>query len=732
MTSPTGILAPNAKYYVNTVCGTPAVDGFMATFDANTGTPKPTYADPALTIPNPVVMRIGSDGAVEGIQYWDTSSGYYTYRAYDKNGGLIENVTPFPITLNGGGGNITISLNSTNYARNEQFAFWTNGNFFDNAMLPVGTTPIADDWFFTRSNGTAAITIQQYNFPAGAGVFPFNPTSALRYTVSGAASDTNSDISQRYESVQTLSNTQVTESIWAETLNIGATASLTLFIIQNFGIGGSSPITTIIDTFTITDTAQQFSATFTVPSVSGSTIGTSGDYLEIGWRLNPAQLQDIIISDDKFQNGVGTGPLFPYITENQQYVKILPTILESHGVNNGTDIIGMGSISTPAGATQTLTQYLQASFFESGSESYLIGWLFELNPNQFGQTITNTSLAQYVADQTILLTSSIGQIEKNSFTGGPLVLNVLTSNEKFGILQIIETINSAPLINSIASLAANITATTSTTFKIALLGWNGTVNMQSLNPIAAWNAAGTDPTLVSGWNYVATTHAFTVDPSSFYAGIYENLSTTSSYTSFGVMVWDDSADMLASSSASFFDISLVQSENASRTPISDVDTVLSQCRRYLFRTYDPSTTSAEGAIQNGFSFVPQSAVPDPISGYNPIFPQGILTSGTHLFTSQNYFFIQFPVAMYRDVLSSDVIFYNPSNGSVGSAEIFVPFSGSFGSGTGFNPVASFVYGTQNGLSGLIDQTNNDITVIGTITTTPLAIIHAVVNTTLGV
>jgi hypothetical protein len=676
----TGILAPNVKWYVFTKCGTPAVGGRFLTFDAITGIPKPTYADPGLIQPNPVDIGIGSDGAVMANLYWAVGEdeNLYTVRAYDRSGSLIFEFTPYPVVGSSSGGDVTVVNGQENFAENEQFAFWPCGTVFDNDALPIGSTQTATAWHYTRSNDNATLEISQFLFSAGNSTPDFNPKAAARYRVLAPSADAEADFTQRYIDVQTFSNKTITEAMQFATNNIGSTAQVSLIVKQFFGTGGSPTIETIIATFTINDTFDFYANTFTVPNIAGNTIG-EGSYLEIGYRFFPEQIQDILFTNAQFQSGQGTGLVYPYITENLQYVKVLPETLAGHCPNTGTDIIGTGSISTPAARSMTETQYLQQSFQEATPQNILIGWNFPTNPRQFGSPLLANN-AQYIADQTILLSDGNGVVSQISTFNEPLILSVQISNKKFGIFQIIENANSSMLTNNIqkvASMMVTMSSSQNSTFKMALIGWSGAANSQARNAVAAWNIPGTDPSLATGWNYLNPINpTYFIDSTSNTADfIAENIGVGSGFTSYGVFVWNDSADMLSGSAVIFNQISLTNGINAAHPAALDAGTVLRQCQRYYQRSYSyldgeaPVITGGAGEV----SVLPASTVTGLGDPGESVFPLTVATSSDLFRTSASLNQVQFPVEMWKP---PSMTTYNPSTGATGSAFLNVSFSGS--------------------------------------------------------
>jgi hypothetical protein len=729
------VLGENPFIYVPLPTGLPNADGFFRTLDAVTGEPKPVFLDQAGSFPAPNPVPLTMAGITQTPIYWQITTGedLYTLDILDSHGNLLYSIPNYP-SNGGSGGDIVVNNNVVNYARNEQFAFWNYGTSFDNTVLLVGTTQIADDWYYTRSNADATLVISQYNFVAGDGEFPFSPTSALRFTVTAASLDVTSYFSQFYNSVQTLTNQVATFSFWAKTVNALGTAPLNLILSQNFGVGGSPSIVTSIASYVISDAALQYTSTFTLPDIGGNTIGTNSN-IQLIIQTDPNVIQDIIITDVQFQSGTGSGADFPYITENEQYVKLLPDILIGDVPTTGTDIIGIGGLVTP-GIFANLTDYLQYLNETSNSVEYLIGWLFKLNPNQFGQAIASVFSGEYVADQTIVVSDGNGVVSKNSFTGGPLGLVVLTAGAKFGIFQIIEENTSASINFTTVSLSARVAPTTGTsTFKMAVLGWSGGVGAMSRQCVATWNAPGTNPTLATNWNYASDIKTFTVtasDDPPFQA--LNNIVMSTPYVSYAVLIWNDSADIAMGNGVIFYEGSLSDGYIARVNNNQDFGQVLRQCQRYLYRTYDYQIVTAAGAITGVYSnaltlFVEADTQ---FAARSSLFPINYsIGSTTNIYSSAQITWVTFPQTMYRDAV---VLTYNPFTGASGSGYLN-PLTTSMTLISGTLNIAATSSGTSETGTNLVisaNQAEYQIASSGSFNYYPVFYIHYVADATLGV
>ena len=158
-----------------------------------------------------------------------------------------------------------------NVILNSDYRIWQRGTSFS------GTTDTytADRWK-VESNRTGSAVSQQTFTPGTAPVAGYEGAFYLRYTPGTGGA--YSSLIQRIEDVRTFANTTVTLSYWAKC----STGTITNepYYFQNFGSGGSSEVQTALATSTITTSWQRFTQSFTIPSISGKTIGTSS-YLSL-------------------------------------------------------------------------------------------------------------------------------------------------------------------------------------------------------------------------------------------------------------------------------------------------------------------------------------------------------------------------------------------------------------------------------------------------------------------
>ena len=137
--------------------------------------------------------------------------------------------------------------------------------------------------------GAGYTTVDRWRFPA-AGQKTQQVTNDRDLSIPKMLKATSSStgygiINQRIEDVTKTSGQTVTASFWAKTSDFN---DFRFYIYQKFGTSGSSDVTVIDDAdyFTVSGSGwTQYTATVTIPSVSGKTIGT-GSSLDFGFGPN--------------------------------------------------------------------------------------------------------------------------------------------------------------------------------------------------------------------------------------------------------------------------------------------------------------------------------------------------------------------------------------------------------------------------------------------------------------
>ena len=318
-------LAPVPKWYIADMVGRPLAGGYMASFSSLNHTMfEPVFQDdagmfpwPYVTIPN--VGKLGilfDENGSQGPFYFAFDSAnpdeLYYLEIYDSNGVLQWTIDDFTPGNGGGGSIITEGLNLDNYITNN--VMWRNigatANPIVNTLLTLApgahaglaqtASNAGPDIIFVKNNTTATDQIQFLKFPLGTTPLgsDVSPIDYLNYVCTNNPAGETQKIVQFpiTRSVQNLSNTQVTVTIWAR-VNSG-NGNLTLQWLQFFGdSGGSSPaagptyLVTPIATQLLTNLWNEYKFTVTIPNVTGGILGACGNdglFLQVEYPLGAA------------------------------------------------------------------------------------------------------------------------------------------------------------------------------------------------------------------------------------------------------------------------------------------------------------------------------------------------------------------------------------------------------------------------------------------------------------
>ena len=149
------------------------------------------------------------------------------------------------------------------------------------------------DRWFTNASGATFSQSQESVTVGGETGLPVQFTKFLKHSTTG---NDNTAIYQYVEDITSIPSGKVTVSFYAK----GTTpdGGLKTRFFQNFGSGGSTEIelTSETQSNTLTSTWQRFTATITIPSISGKTVGTSS-YFIIGFGQGSSTSTDAWVLD---------------------------------------------------------------------------------------------------------------------------------------------------------------------------------------------------------------------------------------------------------------------------------------------------------------------------------------------------------------------------------------------------------------------------------------------------
>lgn len=257
----------------------------------------PTQADPVGTPwPNPLPLNAaGFQSDNYGIWGADDEPYYVEVRkTSDPTSQLMlseDNFSP-PVTNNSGGGGSGAADN--NVLVNGQFTYYTQNYNVSDSSVPTSIPNLAPgNWFFAKSNASASDTIIFDRFVLGQTDVPQNPVNFFHYSCTSPGSgETFKQLGCIFRATPQLPGSGVS-NFAGQTVTLQFTAESTISSVitinthQNFGTAGSTQVDTAISTITLTPSwptingGNPYIATFQVPSISGKTIGTGGDFFSV-------------------------------------------------------------------------------------------------------------------------------------------------------------------------------------------------------------------------------------------------------------------------------------------------------------------------------------------------------------------------------------------------------------------------------------------------------------------
>jgi hypothetical protein len=227
------------------------------------------------SVPGGALIAPAAPAANPGALWWDSTGGQLYVRYDDGNSQqwVVSNNIP---GLANAATKTDVAAAQNNVGRN-----YVHNPLFNIAQRGAGpfTTHVytLDRWQLYFNLDTPSVSQQS----AGVAGMPLDEAAAFVLTNvftgnAGAAAQTL--IYQQIEDVRRLSNKTVTISFYANAAS--GTPKLGASLSQNFGSGGSpsAPVVVNGQSVVLGPTWARYSLTFTLPSISGKTLGTNGDH----------------------------------------------------------------------------------------------------------------------------------------------------------------------------------------------------------------------------------------------------------------------------------------------------------------------------------------------------------------------------------------------------------------------------------------------------------------------
>ncbi len=243
------------------------------------------------------------------------------------------------------------------YSRPNIYNYIINGNF-ELERLGLGTSFTVDGYGLAQwehSEGDASGTTSRQSFTVGQTDVPGEPIYYYRHTRPSASFIDSTMFNQKMESLEDLIG-PVRVGFWAKA---DSAFTFDVNIDQDFGGGGSATVSQQAQTFSVTSSWQYFSFAFTLPSISGKTIGTN-PFVNLNLKEeSPYNQFTLDIAQVQFHKGVVL-PLFTRrpIQEEQnlawRFYYPLGMTGQMHGKSISTTVIRVAA-QTPVEMAKTPT-----------------------------------------------------------------------------------------------------------------------------------------------------------------------------------------------------------------------------------------------------------------------------------------------------------------------------------------------------------------------------------------
>jgi len=204
------------------------------------------------------------------------------------------------------------------------------------------------------------------------------------------------------------------------------------------------------------------------------------------------------------------------------------------------------------------------------------------------------------------------------------------NNNKFGLLCPIENLDMLDTRGQAISLRVPLKATANlSNSRIAVLQFTGTADAISADPVSAWNATGTNPTLNANWSFVGTPVNLGVTTAwADYTAI--NGTVSGSATNLAILVWNDATTTTQTTDILRIGgyVTLGLGATAPAAQVAKFDDEWRKCRYYYRSTFPRGVAPATNAGVTGALEMYWGAAGSSAMLYNWLFPDKMRTTPT--------------------------------------------------------------------------------------------------------
>lgn len=269
-------------------------------------------SDPENPVVNPYPLRLGGQGDV-GVIYLEDRLYYIEIKSKDD-------ILQWTINHFNPGGDSGGSANDTlNYIPNGQFLLHNDlpaTDDYDAGEIRQAITDIAPGgWTFERpdaSTATDIVTFDRYDEYVASP--PSNPRYAVHINCTEAdAADGYKRLSVKFPNVNRFASATQQYTVGFSGIDNGDTnTTIDLYLRKNFGTGGSSEVSTLIETFNLTANQQSFFVAFHYGTNEGKVIGENDDdFVALDFRFKTDDTFDVSLVDFLQESGNIINPIYP-------------------------------------------------------------------------------------------------------------------------------------------------------------------------------------------------------------------------------------------------------------------------------------------------------------------------------------------------------------------------------------------------------------------------------------
>jgi hypothetical protein len=225
-----------------------------------------------------------------------------------------------------------------NFAPNGQFLLHTNLPATETTLVNrviKDITPIAyGGWTYEIPMGSTTVDFIKFNY-VGLSTFNQYPRYNMEIICQTPGSDLFKDVRLIFLDVNKFASTTQQYTFSVSTLNMGAgTVSAGVYLIKNFGTGGSPSTQTNIGTFVFGASPSVQTAVFTFGVNNAFTISNTGDdFIQLAIRF-PNSIFDVTLTDAILTPNNIPNPIFPVTTESQMVYEALAGFIQIPDYNS--------------------------------------------------------------------------------------------------------------------------------------------------------------------------------------------------------------------------------------------------------------------------------------------------------------------------------------------------------------------------------------------------------------